>query len=172
MLKVRTYPVDADNTVVFADIRVTNPSTQQFVVQDVKVLLEPRPTAILETEIVFETDAQRLFTYYPVLGKKYNPNLMIRQKINSNETIDRMISVRFPGTESKFSKAQGAPHHRYGHRRHEDRDRRKVIVHQAPIDHTNRGLPHAAIAISISRCRMSMQAAHSFRSLDRSSAYK
>ena len=53
---------------------------------------------------------------YPVLGKKYNPNLMIRQKINPGETIDRMVSVRFPGTEEALLKAQGASHPRHGRR--------------------------------------------------------
>jgi hypothetical protein len=42
-----------------------------------------------------------------VLGKKYNPNLMIRQKINPGETIDRMISVRFPGGEEQVQKRKG-----------------------------------------------------------------
>jgi hypothetical protein len=48
-----------------------------------------------------------MFEYYPVLGKKYNPNLMIRQKINPGESIDRMVSVRFPGTEENFQKRKG-----------------------------------------------------------------
>ena len=52
-------------------------------------------------------DAKALFTYYPVLGKKYNPNLMIRQKINPGETIDRMVSVRFPGAKNRFQKRKG-----------------------------------------------------------------
>ena len=104
VLKVRTYQVDPENFVVFADIRVTNPSTQQFIVQDVKVALDGADGKRVEGETFSETDAQRLFTYFPVLGKKYNQNLMIRQKINSNVTIDRMISVRFPGTEQSFAK--------------------------------------------------------------------
>jgi hypothetical protein len=54
-----------------------------------------------------ETDAQRLFSYYPVLGKKHNPNLMIRQRINSGETIDRMVSVRFGATEERVAKRKG-----------------------------------------------------------------
>ena len=94
VLRVRTHTIDAENTVVFADIRVTNPSTQQFVVQDVQVFLDGT-----EGDTFSETDAQRLFTYYPVLGKKYNSNLTIRQKINPGESIDRMVSVRFPGGE-------------------------------------------------------------------------
>lgn len=104
VLKVRTYQVDPEDVVVFADIRVTNPSTQQFIVQDVKVTVDGADGKRVEGETFSETDAQRLFTYFPVLGKKYNPNLMIRQKINSNETVDRMISVRFPGTEESFAK--------------------------------------------------------------------
>jgi hypothetical protein len=107
VLKIRTYPVSDDDTVVFADIRVSNPSTQQFVVQDVKVLLQPSTGGPVEGDIFPEQDAKKLFDYYPVLGKKYNPNLMIRQKINPGETIDRMISVRFPGTEAGFQKRKG-----------------------------------------------------------------
>jgi hypothetical protein len=104
VLKIRTYPVSSDDTVVFADVRVVNPSTQQFVVQDVKVLLESSSGESVEGDIFPEQDAKKLFDYYPVLGKKYNPNLMIRQKINPGETIDRMVSVRFPGTEESFQK--------------------------------------------------------------------
>ena len=104
VLKVRTYAVNSDDTIVFADIRVVNPSTQQFVVQDVTVFLDPASGDPVQGDIFPESDAKRLFAYYPVLGTKYNPNLMIRQKINPGETIDRMVSVRFPGTEESFQK--------------------------------------------------------------------
>jgi hypothetical protein len=107
LLRVRTQSIDGDNTVVLADIRITNPSTQQFVVEDVQVLLQPQSGEAIPGDTFSETDAQRLFTYYPVLGKKYNPNLMIRQKINPGETIDRMISVRFPGGEERVQKRKG-----------------------------------------------------------------
>jgi hypothetical protein len=107
LLRVRTHAIDTDNTVVLADIRITNPSTQQFVVEDVEVLLEPQSGESIPGDTFSETDAQRLFTYYPVLGKKYNPNLMIRQKINPGQTIDRMISVRFPGGEERVQKRKG-----------------------------------------------------------------
>jgi len=104
VLKVRTYQVDPENLVVFADIRISNPSTQQFIVHDVNVSMDDADGKRVEGENFPEPDAQRLFTYFPVLGKKYNPNLMIRQKINSNQTIDRMVSVRLPGTEAAFAK--------------------------------------------------------------------
>lgn len=107
VLRVRTHAVDNENTVVFADIRISNPSTQQFVVQDVQVFLEEEGGGSVPGDSFSETDALRLFTYYPVLGKKHNPNLMIRQKVNSGETIDRMVSVRFPGTEERVQKRKG-----------------------------------------------------------------
>jgi hypothetical protein len=99
VLRVRTHAVDPENTVVFADVRVTNPSTQQFVVQDVAVFLDD-----LQGDSFSETDAKRLFEYYPVLGKKYNSNLMIRQKINPGESIDRMVTVSFKAIDEKVQK--------------------------------------------------------------------
>lgn len=107
VLKVRTHSVSEDDTLVFADIRVKNPSTQQFVVQDVDVYVDPASGERIQGDTFTEADAKRMFEYYPVLGKKYNPNLMIRQKINPGETIDRMVSVRFPGTEENFQKRKG-----------------------------------------------------------------
>lgn len=106
-LQVRAHAVDADNTIVFADIRVINPSTQQFMVQDVAVFLDPASGDRVQGDTFAEADAKRMFEYYPVLGKKYNPNLMIRQRINAGESIDRMISVRFPGTEEAFRQRKG-----------------------------------------------------------------
>lgn len=99
-LQVRAHQIDDDNALVLVDIRVTNPSTQQFVVKEVSAQLEDAGGKTIEGEIASERDAQLVFQYYPVLGKKYNQNLMIRQKINPNETIDRMIVARFPGKET------------------------------------------------------------------------
>ncbi|HYP05479.1 MAG TPA: hypothetical protein VER03_04520 [Bryobacteraceae bacterium] len=97
LLRVRTHVVDPENTVLVADIRVANPSTQQFVVQDVEVFVDD-----LKGDVFSESDAQQLFNYYPVLGKKYNPNLMVRQKINSGQSIDRMVTVRLGAKDEKI----------------------------------------------------------------------
>lgn len=95
-LRVRTLAMDAENTIVFADVRISNPSPQQFVVQNVEVFMDD-----MEGGLFSELEAQRLFDFYPVLGKKYNANLTIRQKINRGETIDRMVTVRVPATEKR-----------------------------------------------------------------------
>jgi hypothetical protein len=98
MLRVRTHQLDAQNTVVLADIRISNPSTQDFVVQDVEVYLDN-----LKGDTFSEIDAKRLFEYYPVLGKKYNENLTIRHRIKSGESVDRMLSVGFKATEEQVA---------------------------------------------------------------------
>jgi hypothetical protein len=107
VLKVRSHSVDAGNTVVIADIRVTNPSTQQFVVEEVEVYIDEEGGEPVKGDVFSEVDANRLLEYYPVLGARYNPNLMIRQKINPGETIDRMIAARFPGIEERFQQRKG-----------------------------------------------------------------
>jgi hypothetical protein len=99
LLRVRTHAVSPENTVLLADIRVTNPSDQQFIVRDVQVFIDD-----MEGEPFSETDAQRLFDYYPVLGQKYNPNLKVRQKISPGESIDRMVTVSFKATDEQIEK--------------------------------------------------------------------
>ena len=99
LLRVRTHPIDPQTTVLLADIRVTNPSTQQFVVKDVQVFVDDK-----EGDVFSEYDARRLFEFYPVLGKKYNENLVIRQKINSGQSVDRMIAARIGSPVEQLEK--------------------------------------------------------------------
>ena len=81
------------------DFRVTNPSTTQFVVKDVDVTLDTSDGKTIEGSIFSEIDARRLFDYYKVLGTKFNATLLTRDKINSGETVDRMLAVRFTASD-------------------------------------------------------------------------
>jgi hypothetical protein len=40
-----------------------------------------------------------MFDYYKVLGAKYNATLVRREKIDSGQSIDRMILVRFDASD-------------------------------------------------------------------------
>ena len=75
-----------------------------------------------------ETDAQRLFTYYPVLGKKYNPEPDDPPE-NQPRRDDRSHGL---GSVSRAAKNRfrsvKASHHRPRHRRRQDRDRREAIA--------------------------------------------
>ena len=99
VLKVRSYSIDQNYTVAVIDFRVTNPSTTQFVVKDVDVTLDTSDGKTIDGSIFSEIDARRLFDYYKVLGTKFNATLLTRDKINSGETVDRMLAVRFTASD-------------------------------------------------------------------------
>jgi hypothetical protein len=107
ILKVRSYQISDDNTVAAIDFRVTNPSTQEFQVKEVGVHLETADGKILDAGNFTEMEAASLFDYYKVLGVKYNPTLVIKEKIEPNETKDRMIAVKFDAPDAVIQKRKG-----------------------------------------------------------------
>ena len=100
ILKVRSHQIDAASTIVAVDFRVNNPSTQQFVVRDVEVFLDTKDGKSLPGDIFSEVDAQRMFEYYKVLGAKHNTTLIRREKVNSGQSVDRMIAARFDANDA------------------------------------------------------------------------
>jgi hypothetical protein len=46
-------------------------------------------------QTVSEMDAKRLFEGLPVLGLKFNPTLMMRDRIGRHGSADRMVAARF-----------------------------------------------------------------------------
>ncbi|MEJ7607317.1 MAG: hypothetical protein WKF37_13890 [Bryobacteraceae bacterium] len=99
ILKVRSHEIDDANTVAVLDFRLTNPSTQQFVVKEVEVFVDDT-----SADIFPEIDAQRLFQYYPDLGQKYNSSLIRRDKIDPGAQVDRMIAIRVGGKDESFQR--------------------------------------------------------------------
>jgi hypothetical protein len=95
VLGVRSFAPEPNQTITVIDFRVTNPSPDQFVVKDVDVYLDTKDGKTVDAANFGDADAQRVFDYYKVLGKKYNQTLLTREKINPGQTVDRMIAVRF-----------------------------------------------------------------------------
>jgi hypothetical protein len=93
--KVRTQEMDERSVVVVADFRFVNPSDYPFIVRDTRLLLEDAGGKRLEGMMVGEVDAERLFRYYPLLGPKYNRTLIVRDRIEPRQSMDRMIAARF-----------------------------------------------------------------------------
>jgi hypothetical protein len=95
IVKVRTHAIDADNTIVVLDFRFTNPSALLLKVRDAEAVLVPASGAEITGDTVSELDAVRLFGYFKDLGQKYNPSLLINDKIAPGQTIDRMLAITF-----------------------------------------------------------------------------
>ena len=53
----------------------------------------------MDGDVFSEVDVQRVLSFYPVLGEKYNQTLIARDKINPGGTIDRMLAIRFAVSE-------------------------------------------------------------------------
>lgn len=100
--KVRTLAVEEHASIAVLDFRFVNPSNYLFMVREVAVSLEDRQGGIFEGAVVSEVDAQRLFQYYPVLGQKYNPSLVVRTRIAPRQSLDRMLAVRFEVSEKQL----------------------------------------------------------------------
>ena len=95
ILKVRTLAMDEASSVAVIDFRFANPGRFPFVVREVNVSLEDAEGKTIAGTTVAESDAKRLFQYFPVLGQKFNDSLIMRTKIPPRETMDRMIAARF-----------------------------------------------------------------------------
>jgi hypothetical protein len=93
--KVRTLPLPDGSTVVVIDFRLKNIADYPFVVRRVDVWLDAADGRSLQGAVASEPDAERLFTYYPILGQKYNSTLVARTRFAPKESLDRMVAARF-----------------------------------------------------------------------------
>ena len=95
ILKVRTAPLDEDSSIAVIDFRITNPSNILFEVRTVTVEMDDNQGKSYLGQPVSEMDAKRLFEGLPVLGQKFNPTLIMRERLGSHGSADRMIAARF-----------------------------------------------------------------------------
>ena len=92
--RVRTHEIDTESSIAIVDLKINNPSGQYFGVRDVELRLEAADGTRPDAAVMAEMDAQRLFSYYPVLGPKTASTLRIGDRINAGETADRMVAAR------------------------------------------------------------------------------
>lgn len=102
VLKVRSYQMDPEHTIVLIDARVRNPSPQEFIVREIEVFIEEADGAAKAAEVFAESDIQRVIDYYPTLGKKDNRGLRRRDKLNPGDVTDRTIAVSAPMTDQRL----------------------------------------------------------------------
>jgi hypothetical protein len=107
ILKVRTAPLDENNSVAVVDFRVTNVADYEFNVLNVKIVVEEKSGNKVEGVTVSEVDARHLFEVLPLLGQKYNDSLVVRNRVPPHATEDRMIAASFPIPESQLDLRQG-----------------------------------------------------------------
>jgi hypothetical protein len=97
---VRVQAMDKERSVVVIDFRFVNSSDYPFVVRTVRVFLDDADGNRLEGTLVADSEAARLFEYFPLLGEKYNKSLIIRNRVESRESMDHMICALFEAPDS------------------------------------------------------------------------
>ena len=107
ILKVRTAPLDDNNSVAVVDFRFLNPADYEYNVLKVTVIVEEQSGTKIEGLTVSEMDAQHLFEALPLLGQKYNPSLIMRNRIPPHATEDRMIAASFMVPEAELGMRRG-----------------------------------------------------------------
>jgi len=95
ILKVRTLALDENSAAAIIDFRARNPSDYPWVVRTAEVTMTDASGKPYDGSAISEMDATNLFQYFPALGQKFNPSLILRTKIKGGESVDRMLAVRF-----------------------------------------------------------------------------
>lgn len=96
ILKVRVYQqTGSSGTLVFADFRVTNPSDVPFVVDEIKLTLQPAAGDSVQASAISKPDTENVFRYIKLLGPMYNDVLSARDRIAPRQSVDRMVGARF-----------------------------------------------------------------------------
>ncbi|MBZ5605191.1 MAG: hypothetical protein LAO79_23075 [Acidobacteriia bacterium] len=100
ILKVRTFQMNPNATLVMLDFRAENPSDVPFVVETIEIELTPAAGDPVVGMSISKPDIENVFKYEKFLGSKYNEVLSIRDKIAPHEKADRMVGARFDLPES------------------------------------------------------------------------
>ena len=90
VLKVRTFPLTPESTLVMADFRVTNPTRLPFVVDKVEMLVDRPDGDPAAGDMFSRDDVERVFGYLKAAGPKYNDTLIVSTRIQPGESLDRM----------------------------------------------------------------------------------
>lgn len=95
VLKVRTHELDNTSSVAFVDFRVINTSDYALVIRQAPVSIEGKDGKTHEGTSISAADADNVLQYFPMLGHRYNPYLLMRDKIPARSRVDRTLAARF-----------------------------------------------------------------------------
>jgi hypothetical protein len=102
-LKVRTAALDEQSSIAIVDFRLSNPSDVRAVVRTITVIAEEKNGNRLQGQTISDSDMKHVFEVMPLLGQKYNPSLVLQDKIPPHSEFDRMIASRFEVPEERIT---------------------------------------------------------------------
>jgi hypothetical protein len=104
VLKVRLAPTDTESAIAILDMRLRNPASVPFMVRQVTVhLVEGRGTG-RDGDPVAQMDLDRVLEYYKLVGPRYTPMLLPRQRVQPGETLERTVAGSFAVSEAALER--------------------------------------------------------------------
>ncbi len=101
ILKVRVLALSGSGaSLVMVDFRVTNPSDVPFVIDSVRLRVQPATGEPSVSTTISKPDIDNVFQYAKLLGPKYSDVLGLRDRIAPHQSFDRMVGARFEMTEA------------------------------------------------------------------------
>jgi hypothetical protein len=104
VMKVRPLSADEQNTIVVVDFRARNEAEIPFMSREAKVIITKADGSQVEGDTIAKSDMDRVFDYYKILGPKYNPVLIQRDRIKGREQMDRMVAATVALPEADVEK--------------------------------------------------------------------
>ena len=100
ILKVRTYEMNPNATIVILDFRTENPSDIPFVVKSFDIELTPASGDPVTGMSISKSDLDAVFKFEKFIGAKYNDSLGVGDKVAPHQKFDRVVGARFDLPES------------------------------------------------------------------------
>ncbi len=94
ILKIRTQKIDDMNSLLVIDFRLANNAGFPMKIRKVDVTVETKSGETSSGLAISAADANKLFTYYPLLGQRFNDVMVLRDNVPANQTVDRMMAFQ------------------------------------------------------------------------------
>lgn len=95
VLKIRTIETSESSALLIAELRISNPAKVPFVVREVRVAVAGSQGGTTAGDAVAQGDLDRVLSYYPAEGPRYNETLKVRSKIAGNSRTDWTVPASF-----------------------------------------------------------------------------
>lgn len=95
VIRVRTIATSESTSVLIAEVRISNPANVPFVVREASLQVTSRDGSVLAGDLVAQNDLDRLLSYYPAEGPRYNETLKVRSHIAGKARRDWTVAASF-----------------------------------------------------------------------------
>jgi hypothetical protein len=95
VLKARTIELNETSSLLLLDVRIENKEDKAMAVDRVGMSIVTADGTEVKGRALAKADLNATFSYYPLLGEKFNPPLGFPDEIPPKTTVDREVAASF-----------------------------------------------------------------------------